>query len=185
GVYATQPAAAAGARSANGQAATDIGWREFFVDPRLQRLIEIALNNNRDLRVAVLNIAAARAQYQITRADLFPTLDAVGTGDRQRLPNALTAVPGRNITTTYNVGLQASWELDLFGRIQSLKDQALAKYLATAQARKASEILLVSQVADQYLTVLSTDDLLKVTENTLKTAQASYDLTKLRFDNGT
>ncbi|KWC64978.1 efflux transporter outer membrane subunit, partial [Burkholderia ubonensis] len=162
-----------------------IGWREFFVDPRLQRLIEIALNNNRDLRVAVLNIAAARAQYQITRADLFPTLDAVGTGDRQRLPNALTAVPGRNITTTYNVGLQASWELDLFGRIQSLKDQALAKYLATAQARKASEIALVAQVADQYLTVLSTDDLLKVTENTLKTAQASYDLTKLKFDNGT
>ncbi|KVD50000.1 efflux transporter outer membrane subunit, partial [Burkholderia ubonensis] len=175
----------AGARSANGQAATDIGWREFFVDPRLQRLIEIALNNNRDLRVAVLNIAAARAQYQITRADLFPKLDAVGTGDRQRLPNALTAVPGRNITTTYNVGLQASWELDLFGRIQSLKDQALAKYLATAQARKASEIALVAQVADQYLTVLSTDDLLKVTENTLKSAQASYDLTKLKFDNGT
>ncbi|KVP82841.1 multidrug transporter, partial [Burkholderia ubonensis] len=175
----------AGARSANGQAATDIGWREFFVDPRLQRLIEIALNNNRDLRVAVLNIAAARAQYQITRADLFPTLDAVGTGNRQRLPNALTAVPGRNITTTYNVGLQASWELDLFGRIQSLKDQALAKYLATAQARKASEIALVAQVADQYLTVLSTDDLLKVTENTLKSAQASYDLTKLKFDNGT
>ncbi|KWB62830.1 multidrug transporter, partial [Burkholderia ubonensis] len=174
-----------GARSANGQAATDIGWREFFVDPRLQRLIEIALNNNRDLRVAVLNIAAARAQYQITRADLFPKLDAVGTGDRQRLPNALTAVPGRNITTTYNVGLQASWELDLFGRIQSLKDQALAKYLATAQARKASEIALVAQVADQYLTVLSTDDLLKVTENTLKSAQASYDLTKLKFDNGT
>ncbi|KVM59756.1 multidrug transporter, partial [Burkholderia ubonensis] len=163
----------------------DIGWREFFVDPRLQRLIEIALNNNRDLRVAVLNIAAARAQYQITRADLFPKLDAVGTGDRQRLPNALTAIPGRNITTTYNVGLQASWELDLFGRLQSLKDQALAKYLATAQARKASEIALVAQVADQYLTVLSTDDLLKVTENTLKSAQASYDLTKLRFDNGT
>ncbi|WP_177313464.1 TolC family protein, partial [Burkholderia ubonensis] len=185
GVYATQPAAKAGARSANGQAAADIGWREFFVDPRLQRLIEIALNNNRDLRVAVLNIAAARAQYQITRADLFPKLDAVGTGNRQRLPNALTAVPGRNITTTYNVGLQASWELDLFGRIQSLKDQALAKYLATAQARKASEIALVAQVADQYLTVLSTDDLLKVTENTLKSAQASYDLTKLKFDNGT
>ncbi|AOK14998.1 multidrug transporter [Burkholderia cepacia] len=184
GVYATQPGAA-GARSANGQAATAIGWREFFVDPRLQRLIEIALKNNRDLRVSVLNIEAARAQYQITRAELFPTLDAVGTGDRQRLPNALTAVPGRNITTTYNVGLSASWELDLFGRVQSLKDQALAKYLATAQARKASEIALVAQVADQYLTLLSTDDLLKVTENTLKSAQAQYDLTKLQFDNGT
>ncbi|WP_412025980.1 efflux transporter outer membrane subunit [Burkholderia cepacia] len=185
GVYATQPGAAARARSANGQAATAIGWREFFVDPRLQRLIEIALKNNRDLRVSVLNIEAARAQYQITRAGLFPTLDATGTGSRQRLPNALTSVPGQNITTTYNVGLSASWELDLFGRVQSLKDQALAQYLSTAYARQASEISLVSQVADQYLTVLSTDDLLKVTENTLKSAQASYDLTKLQFDNGT
>jgi multidrug efflux system outer membrane protein len=81
--------------------------------------------------------------------------------------------------------LSASWELDLFGRVQSLKDQALALYFTTAHARQAREIALVSQVADQYLTLLSTDDLLKVTENTLKTAQASYDLTKLQFDNGT
>ncbi|WP_017922154.1 TolC family protein, partial [Burkholderia gladioli] len=85
----------------------------------------------------------------------------------------------------YNVGLSASWELDLFGRIQSLKDQALAQYLSTAQARKAAEISLISQVADQYLTLQSTDDLLKVTEETLKTAQDSYNLTKLQFDNGT
>jgi outer membrane protein, multidrug efflux system len=184
GVYATQPGAT-GARSANGQAATEIGWRNFFTDPRLQRLIEIALKNNRDLRVSVLNIEAARAQYQITRAGLFPAIDATGTGNRQRLPNALTSVPGQNITTTYNVGLSASWELDLFGRIQSLKDQALAQYLSTSYARQASEISLVAQIADQYLTVLSNDDLLAVTEGTLKTAQESYRLTKLQFDNGT
>ncbi|VWC15110.1 multidrug transporter [Burkholderia lata] len=184
GVYATQPDAAR-ARSANGQAAAAIGWREFFVDPRLQRLIEIALKNNRDLRVSVLNIEAARAQYQITRAGLFPTLDGMGSGSRQRLPNALTSGTGRNISTTYNVGVSASWELDLFGRVQSLKDQALAQYLSTAYARQASEISLVSQVADQYLTLLSTDDLLKVTEDTLKSAQDSYNLTKLQFDNGT
>ncbi|ACR30618.1 efflux transporter outer membrane subunit [Burkholderia glumae] len=184
GVYAAQPGAA-GTRSANGQPATAIGWREFFVDPRLQRLIEIALKNNRDLRVAVLNIEASRAQYQITRAGLLPTLEATGTGNRQRVPSSLAAIPGRNLTTTYNVGLSASWELDLFGRVQSLKDQALAQYLATSYARQATEISLVSQVADQYLTLLSTDELLKVTENTLKNAQASYDLTKLQFDNGT
>ncbi|WP_186251239.1 TolC family protein, partial [Burkholderia gladioli] len=89
------------------------------------------------------------------------------------------------ISRDYNVGLSASWELDLFGRIQSLKDQALAQYLSTAQARKAAEISLISQVADQYLTLQSTDDLLKVTEDTLKTAQDSYNLTKLQFDNGT
>ncbi len=89
------------------------------------------------------------------------------------------------LTNTYSVGLNASWEIDFFGRIQSLKDQALAQYLATAQARKAAEISLVSQVASQYMTVLEEDDLLKVTQNTLKTAQESYRITKLQFDNGT
>jgi hypothetical protein len=79
----------------------------------------------------------------------------------------------------YNVGLQASWEIDFWGRIRSLKDQALAQYLSTAYARKAAEISLVSQVADQYLTLLSDDDLLKVTQDTLKTAQDSYNLTKI------
>ncbi|WP_322082245.1 efflux transporter outer membrane subunit [Burkholderia sp. BCC1972] len=185
GVYATQPGAAAGARSANGQAAAAIGWREFFADPRLQRLIEIALSNNRDLRVAVLNIEAARAQYQITRAALFPTLDGMATGNIQRYPQGVSPTSQAIISRTYDVGLSASWELDLFGRVQSLKDQALAQYLSTAYARQASEISLVSQVADQYLTLLSTDDLLQVTENTLKTARASYGLTKLQFDNGT
>ncbi|WP_279615657.1 efflux RND transporter outer membrane subunit OprB [Burkholderia humptydooensis] len=185
GVYAAQPGAAPGARSANGQSAVDIGWREFFVDPRLQRLIEIALKNNRDLRVSVLNVEASRAQYQITRAGLFPTLDGTGTGTIQRYPAGVSTTGQPLITRTYNVGVSASWELDLFGRVQSLKDQALAQYFATAQARKAAEISLVAQVADQYLTLLSTDDLLQITQNTLKTARASYDLTKLQFDNGT
>ncbi|MGF6603408.1 multidrug efflux system outer membrane protein [Paraburkholderia sp. GAS448] len=184
GVYATQPVAAAGGPSANGQAATDIGWRDFFADPRLQRLIEIALKNNRDLRVSVLNIAASRAQYQITRAQLFPTLEAAASETKTRTPKDLTFF-GNTISTEYSVGLNASWEIDFFGRIQSLKDQALAQYLATAQARKAAEISLVSSVADQYLTVLAFDDLLKVTEATLKIAQDSYNLTKLQFDTGT
>ncbi|WP_009911393.1 TolC family protein, partial [Burkholderia humptydooensis] len=185
GVYAAQPGAASGARSANGQSAVDIGWREFFVDPRLQRLIETALKNNRDLRVSVLNVEASRAQYQITRAGLFPTLDGTGTGTIQRYPAGVSTTGQPLITRTYNVGVSASWELDLFGRVQSLKDQALAQYFATAQARKAAEISLVAQVADQYLTLLSTNDLLQITQNTLKTARASYDLTKLQFDNGT
>ncbi|HDR9359060.1 TPA: TolC family protein, partial [Burkholderia vietnamiensis] len=146
GVYATQPAAA-GTRSANGQAASAIGWREFFADPRLQRLIEIALHNNRDLRVAVLNIEASRAQYQITRAGLFPTLDGTGSGDIQRYPAGVSTTRQPLITRTYSVGLSASWELDLFGRVQSLKDQALAQYLSTSYARQATEISLVSQVA--------------------------------------
>jgi outer membrane protein, multidrug efflux system len=185
GVYATQPGAAnGGARSANGQSAADIGWRNFFNDPRLQRLIEIALKNNRDLRVSVLNMQASQAQYQVTRAGLMPTISAVGSQTKSRTPKDLSFFD-QTISNEYSVGVNASWELDFFGRIRSLKDQALAQYLATAQARKAAEILLVSEVADQYVTVLSYDDLLKVTENTLKTAQESYRITKLQFDNGT
>ena len=179
-----QPGASGAARSANGQAAADIGWRDFFVDPRLQRLIDIALKNNRDLRVSVLNIQASQAQYRITRAALFPTLDAAASQSKQRTPRNLS-VGGQTISNTYSVGLNASWEIDFFGRIQSLKDQALAQYLSTAQARKAAEISLVSQVANQYLTVLELDDLLKVTQDTLKSAQESYRITKLQFDNGT
>ncbi|MFL6645398.1 MAG: efflux transporter outer membrane subunit [Paraburkholderia fungorum] len=184
GVYDTQPGAAGAARTANGQAAADIGWRDFFVDARLQRLIEIALKNNRDLRVSVLNIQASQAQYQIARAALFPTLDAAASQTKQRTPKDLS-FNGQTISNSYSVGLNASWEIDFFGRIQSLKDQALAQYLATAQARKAAEIALVSQVANQYMTVLELDDLLKVTQNTLKTAQESYRIAKLQFDNGT
>ncbi|WP_028225851.1 efflux transporter outer membrane subunit [Paraburkholderia ferrariae] len=188
GVYATQPGQPGGApngRSANGAAATDIGWRDFFVDPRLQKLVEIALKNNRDLRVSVLNVEAARAQYQITRAQLMPSINAVGTESRTRSPTDLAQFPQSNPYSIYNVGLQASWEIDFWGRIRSLKDQALAEYLSTAQARKAAEISLVSQVAEQYLTMLADDELLKVTQETLKTAQDSYNITKAQFDNGT
>lgn len=184
GVYATQPPAVPG-RSAGGEPAADIGWREFFADPRLKQIIEIALANNRDLRVSLLNVDAARAQYRITGAQLFPTLNAVGTDTRTRIAANVAGFPAAFEERYYEVGASASWELDFWGRIRSLKDQSLEQYLSTAQARKAFEISLVAQVANQYLTMLAYDDLLKVTEDTMKTAQASYDITKLLFDNGT
>ncbi|WP_321935055.1 MULTISPECIES: efflux transporter outer membrane subunit [unclassified Paraburkholderia] len=188
GVYATQPVAAGAngqaAPSAKGAAATDIGWREFFVDPRLQQLVAIALKNNRDLRVSVLNVEASRAQYQIARAELFPAINGTATDTRTRVPRDLQTT-ANNPYSVYNVGVQASWEIDFWGRIRSLKDQALAQYLSTAYARKAAEITLVSEVADQYLTMLSDDDLLKVTQETLKTAQDSYNIAKAQFDTGT
>jgi multidrug efflux system outer membrane protein len=132
----------------------------------------------------VLNIQQAQAQYRVARSSLFPTINAAGSESKTRTPADLS-LPGQELSTQYSVGLNASWELDFFGRIRSLKDQALNQYLATAQARKAAEISLVSQVADQYLTVLSYDDLLKVTEGTLKTAEESYRINKLQYENGT
>ncbi|HEV7834148.1 MAG TPA: efflux transporter outer membrane subunit [Caballeronia sp.] len=182
GVYDRQPEAASGG-PAQPKPAVDIGWRDFFVDARLQRIVAIALKNNRDLRVSMLNVAAARSQYQITRASLMPTLDAVASQTKQRTPKDLSFF-NQTISNQYSVGVNASWEIDFFGRIQSLKDQALEQYFALAETRKAAEISLVSQVADQYLTMLSDDDQLTVTRNTLKTAEESYRITKLQFDNG-
>ncbi|MDE1179840.1 efflux transporter outer membrane subunit [Paraburkholderia sp.] len=185
GVYETQPASGEAARSAKGRAATDIGWDEFFADPRLKRVIELALHNNRDLRVSVLNVAEARAQYRVQRAELMPTLSATGTGTRTRTPADLSYVGRSTVGSDYQVAGSASWELDFFGKVQSLSQKALDTYLSTAQARKAAEIALVSQVADQYLTMVAYDEMLAVTKNTLDTATNSYKLTKLQFDTGT
>jgi outer membrane protein, multidrug efflux system len=186
GIYDRQPEAASSAsngRTADAKAAVDIGWRDFFADARLQQIVALALKNNRDLRVSMLNVVSARAQYQITRASLMPTLDAVASQTKQRTPKDLSFF-NQTVSNQYSVGVNASWEIDFFGRIQSLKDQALEQYFALAETRKAAEISLVSQVADQYLIMLSDDDQLTVTRNTLKTADESYRITKLQFDNG-
>ncbi|WP_321888194.1 efflux transporter outer membrane subunit [Paraburkholderia bannensis] len=181
--YDSQPTD--GARSAQGMAAADIGWRDFFKDPRLQKLIELALQNNRDLRVSVLKVAQARAQYRIERANLLPTLSATGTGTRTRTPADLSYSGRATVSSDYEAAAGASWELDFFGKVRSLSNQALHTYLSTAQARKAAEITLVSEVADQYLTMIAYDDSLKVTKATLDSAQKSYELTKTEYDTGT
>jgi multidrug efflux system outer membrane protein len=163
--------------------AADLGWRDFLNDERLQRLVESALRNNRDLRVAALNVARFQAQYRIQRAALFPQVDAAVSSNAVRgtLPGG-----GLNVTThAYAADIGAWWTIDFFGRLQSLRDEALQQYFATAQAGKATHILLVSQVADQYLTMLAADELLKVTRRTLEAAQQSYDLAAAQFEAGT
>jgi multidrug efflux system outer membrane protein len=165
--------------------AGDIGWRNFLVDARLQRLVELALQNNRDLRVAVLNMQKVQAQYRIQRAALFPQVNGIVSGTGRSTP--ANASPGGNssVNHNYSVDLSASWEIDFFGRLRSLSDAALDQYLASAYGRQAAQILLVAQVADQYLTVIAFDEELAVTQKTLETAQASYKIVKLQFDTGT
>jgi len=163
----------------------DISWREFFVDPQLQKLIELALKNNRDLRVAALNIERSRAQYQISRSDLFPKVDASAAGNFLGVSEDLSRT-GRNETVEeYNVSLGvSSYEVDFFGRVRSLKDQALEQYLATEQAQQSVQISLVSEVAFSYLTLAADRERLKVARETLVSQQSSYQLTKRRFDAG-
>ncbi|MGI4813162.1 MAG: efflux transporter outer membrane subunit [Janthinobacterium lividum] len=170
--------------SAQTTATADIGWRDFLGDPQLQRLVELALQNNRDLRVAVINVEAAAAQYRIQRAALLPTLDLGASGTRARTPASLSVTGRPEVGGDYSVGPSASWEIDLFGRVKSLSDAALATYFATAEARRAAEISLVSGVAQQYLTLRADDEQLDITRETLKTSGESYRIAKLQFDNG-
>ena len=163
--------------SASNEAAAQIEWQRFFADARLKQLIDLSLANNRDLRVAILNIEQARAQYQIRRADQLPTLAAVVAGNR---------APGANDSvTTYSAGFGVSaFELDLFGRVRNLSEAALAQFLATEEARKGTQISLIASVANTYLAVLADDELLALTRQTLGARDASLKLTQLKYDNG-
>ena len=160
------------------KAAAEQGWRQFFHDPALQQLIQTALVNNRDLRVAALNIDAYAAQYRIQRADLFPAVSATASGSRQRTPARMSQTGESGITSSYSATLGVSaYELDLFGRVRSLSDQALQNYFATEEARRSTQISLVASVANAYLTWQADKELLKLTEDTLKAFDQSYKLT--------
>jgi outer membrane protein, multidrug efflux system len=164
--------------AADAPPASAVAWQDFFADVRLRRLIALALDNNRDLRVAVLNIEQARAQYQIRRADQLPTVNGVLSGSR------LPAANGGS-TTLYNVGLAVTaYELDFFGRVSSLKEAALSQYLATEEGRKTAQISLIAAVANTYLSILADEELQAITRQTLTTREDSLKLSKLRFDSG-
>ena len=168
------PAAAAGGVAV--EAAADLDWPQFFTDPRLKALIALALQNNRDLRVAVLNIERVRAQYQIQRAEQFPTVMLGATGLSQ--PNSAGG-------SVYTAGLNITgYELDLFGRVRSLGDAALQQYFASEEARKAAQISLIAAVANTYLTLLADDAQLEVARQTLDSREQGLRLLKLKFDNG-
>lgn len=164
-----------------------IRWKAFFTDPALQGLIQQALENNRDLRVATLNIEVARATYQVSRADLLPKVDANGSGTGQRIPEVLSqAMPKREqVTHQYNANLGVTaFELDLFGRLRSLNQQALESYFATAEARTTAEISLIAEVANTYLSLLGDRKQLELVERTLATRIRSLELIQKRLEGG-
>ncbi len=162
--------------------AADIGWRTMFPDARLQRLIMIALENNRDLRLAVLNVEAVQAQYRIQRAARLPGIDANGQVTRQRTAANAQGAPSRSTAVTeqvsVGVGLSA-FEIDLFGRVRSLSEAALARYLATDEGRRAAQIALVGAVADAYLAERLAHEQHGLAEQTLADWRQSLDLARL------
>jgi multidrug efflux system outer membrane protein len=167
------------------RSATEIGWREFFPDQRLQALIEIALDNNRDLRTAALRIEEARAQYNIQSADLLPNLNAGFSGSRVRTPASLSANGQEGVSSSYQVGLSlASFELDFLGRVRSLNDAALSLYLASDEARQAAQISLIAEVAKAALAERAFAEQQDLAQKTLDGREAAYKLAKQRFDVG-
>ncbi len=200
-------------RAANPALAADaVGWRDFFADPRLQALIEIALRNNRDLRVAILDIDQAQAQYRVQRADLFPSIAATGAADYEGLPTS-TTIPysssGSTSTSTTSTGTATgttsavvptggggtyryytanlgftSYELDLFGQLRSLTRQKFENYLSQTEQTRSTQISLVAEVASAYLTLLGDQALLRLTQDTVKSQADSYRLTKMMLDYG-
>ena len=196
--FPTGPAYAADAGKA-AVTADLLGWRDFFADPALQRLIQIGLENNRDLRVAALNIEAAQAQYRAQYANLFPQIDATGSGSFEKIPgNSAFAFGGGGASSTVPTGSKAinlrsfsagigftNYELDLFGRIRSLSEQDFEQYVAQAETRRSTQISLVAEIAGAWFAVLADRELVRLTEETLKSETASYDLAKLQLNGGT
>jgi multidrug efflux system outer membrane protein len=157
--------------------AQELNWQDFFTDQNLKWIIETALDNNRDLRIAALNVEKARAQYGIRRAELFPALDASGAWSKQGRSKDLISSNESRTLEQYSADLGiASWEVDFFGRIRSLKDQALEEYLATEQACRSAQIALISEVARAYLTLAADRARLNLARSTFKSQQDSYDL---------
>jgi outer membrane protein, multidrug efflux system len=173
------------AAEASGSSAAELAWPDFFVDARLRNAITAALANNRDLRVAALQIEQARALYRVQRADRFPTVEASATTTAQRTPASLSQSGQAATTHQYEAGIGFSrYELDFFGRLRNLNEQALQSFLATAEARRSVHILLIAEVANTYLTLAADRERLQVARRTLDSQNASYTLIRNRFNLG-
>lgn len=172
-------------KGAEAPSADDLHWSDFFTDPRLQEIIGTALDNNRDLRLAALNVEMARATYRIQRAELAPAVDGSASGSRGRTPADLSTTGKAMTGEQWSVGLGlTAWEIDFFGRIRSLTESALESYFASEYARRSTQILLVSEVANAYLTLAADRENLKLARSTHESQLASYHVIKRRHEVG-
>jgi multidrug efflux system outer membrane protein len=180
------PASASSAGAAVGTTeAADIDWREFFADDRLRRVMALALANNRDLRMAALNIEKARAQYRVQDAGLYPTINATGSQSATRTADNLRTPGSPEINRLYSAGVGISaYEVDLFGRVRSLSAQSLEQFLSTEQARRSTHISLVAEVANAYLTLGADEERLALARDTLTSQSESYRLSQRSFEVG-
>ncbi|THF55850.1 MAG: efflux transporter outer membrane subunit, partial [Methylophaga nitratireducenticrescens] len=167
--------------------AADTGWQEFYQDKQLQQLIALSLENNRNLRATVLQVEQLRAQYKIQRAELLPAVNANASATRQRVPESLntTGLGGSGVYDEYQIGVGISaWEIDFFGRIDSLQQAALEQFLASEASRKSIQLTLVSEVADAWFSWQATIAQLEFSRSTREAREESYELINKRFESG-
>ncbi|HEX7876695.1 MAG TPA: efflux transporter outer membrane subunit [Sphingobium sp.] len=187
-VPAASPSGPAYPAAASGEAAiapADTAWRDFFTDPRLIRVIETALANNRDLRVALANVEQARAQYRVQRADLLPTIAVTGNATYQQVPFAQQGggVSGRTDLYSASVGMSA-WEIDLFGRVRNLSRAAQEQYFASVESRNAAQTALIAETATAWLTMAADQERLRIARDLESAFGKTLDLTRARFAKG-
>jgi multidrug efflux system outer membrane protein len=171
---------------ASEKTAADLPWREFIRDQKLQKIIDQALANNRDLRSALANIQAARAQYRIQRSDLFPKFNGELSATRQKSLSSFNGTTGSPVETEFysaSVGLSA-FEIDLFGRVRSLSKASLESYLATAEAGRATRISLIAETASAYLTLAADNSRYELARRTVDSAQRTMEVTRKRLEAG-
>lgn len=162
----------------------DKAWRDFFVDPRLIRVIGTALDNNRDLRVALANVEQARAQYRVQRADLLPTVDGRAGATFQKSPvGGSTGVSGRSDIYSASLGVSA-WEVDLFGRVRNLTKASQEQYFASVENRNAAQTALIAEVATTWLTMAADQERLRIARDLEGAFGKTLELTRARFDRG-
>ncbi len=164
--------------------AGDLAWQKFFTGKNLQSLIELALSHNRDLRIAALNVEKLQAAYRIQRAGLLPGLSATAGAENYRVPERMTSDDQGYNVAQYSIRGAVSWEIDLFGRLRSLRKKALNQFLASDQARNATRISLLAAVADSYLNLAADREILKLAQATLEAQKASYELIRQSRDAG-
>lgn len=166
-------------------AVSQLPWRDFIADERLQEIIAAALQNNRDLRIASLNVELTRALYGVSRASILPSLDAAGGWYKERTPADLSASGAASTVEKYSVNLGVTaWEVDFFGRIRSLKDKALEEYLASWQAWRSYQIMLVTATTEAYLVLAADREALDLVSKTLEGQKESYELIRKLHDAG-
>jgi len=160
----------------------DTAWKDFFVDPRLTRVIETSLANNRDLRIALANVEQARAQYRVQRANILPRVTANGSATYQDTPFSQVGT-GRMDIYSASVGVSA-WEIDLFGRLRNLSKAAQEQYFASVENRNAAQTALIAEVANAWLTMAADQERLRIARDLEKAFGQTLNLTRARFAKG-